>query len=287
LAAALLALIPGLGFAVSRNLPEYLVIGFYTLTIFSLRMSLRPGREWWVVAAGLFAGLSYLTKSATGPLFLVAGVMGFLWRYSVVGRAVFLDRPYLAGAAVFSSIVGLWGLRNLMHFRSAPLIVQLWSWQGSDYLLGVYRWTFPAHTLDLLISLAIFSGLSLAFLAAFAWPFSPQLREALRRPWDARISLLVVATLVPFLIGLPMGSLYFTYEATALAPRWNYAWETYLRYFFVHLQRYLFVALVPLLWLAFEGAGRPVDVMAGAKASPQAARAPSGQPPVEHPGKAI
>ncbi len=253
-ASAMVLSMPTLLLMSSRNLAEFLLVLLYTLTIYSLYRSLEAGRGRYVILAGLFAGLAYLTKSSTGYLFLFAGLAGFLWRYRHVRLAVFKDRNYRRAVGVFSALVGLWTLRNLYTFWRPYMGRQalIDRWNGDFYFNGAFNYVIPARWEQLLLQSLIFAAFMVPFMLALAWPFLPELRRSLGRLGDERISLLWLATLLPMALGAPLSSIYYIWERYQLHPAMAGLPEVMASYFILNGARYILISVVPLLWLAFE-----------------------------------
>ena len=228
---ALVAVEPHLVWATGRGYSENLALAFFALTLWAILRSLRDER--FVVLAGLFAALAYLTRSSMGPFFLVAGFAGLAWRLRHRGAArTFGSRHYLAAAGVFGAGVGAWSWRNLSLFG--------WPhWQTSAYLQHAtsYALAHPALLLQGLALKGLFFG---GLLALYALPFLPQLREAWRRRGEEDASALLLALGLVFLLA---------WWLTALL----WPLESHVSWLFPEHHRYVVVALVPLAWLALRG----------------------------------
>ena len=129
--AALLAIDPVLIATTGTGYAENLVTLLFVATVAAILMSLRRPR--WILAAGLAAGIAYLTKSSVGPFFLVAGLAGFAWRFRFARWAVFRDRAYLGAIGIFAIFAGLWAARNLALFWDGTMGGLLWAWQTSAW----------------------------------------------------------------------------------------------------------------------------------------------------------
>lgn len=192
------------------------------------RYNLRwPRRSWAIVLAGLFAGLSYLTRSTMGVFFLVAGLGGFAWRFWFMRWDVLRQKPYLVAIAAFALTAGTWVARNLLVFG--------WpNWQGSAYNGVAQDYAF-AHPTQLAVGLVLKGALFAGFLGLYALWFWPELREA-RKTWKTEAtSCLLLGVGLVFLIGWILSAIYWTYEAY---PIW-----------WLDNERYAVVAIVPLFWL--------------------------------------
>ncbi len=165
---ALLALDPVLVATTGTGYSENLVTLLFVVTVAAIVKSLKDPR--WILAAGLAAGLAYLTKSSVGPFFLIAGLAGFAWRFKFVRWKVLRDRWYLAAITVFGALAGGWALRNLAAFWDGTPRGLLTDWQTSAWFSQATS-NALAHPLDLGFMLAarlpFFLGLFL--LAAGPW----------------------------------------------------------------------------------------------------------------------
>jgi len=110
---------------------EDLLTVFFVLTIWAILKSLSDPR--YIVLAGLFAGLAYLTKGIMGWFFLIAGIAGLAWRFHYIRWRVFKDRYYIAAILIFGAFVGAWAGRNLARFWDGSAVELLTAWQSSGY----------------------------------------------------------------------------------------------------------------------------------------------------------
>src|SRR5688572_19373415 len=156
LVSAAVSMDPVLIHAGSIGFSENLVAIFFTLTIWAILKSLQHER--YVILAGLFAGLAYLSKSGIGWFFLIAGLAGFAWRFHYMRWRVFRNRHYLLAIVVFGSLVALWSVRNLLHFWDGSALGLLSAWQSSE--------PFARAT-----GLAVSRPQDLAFILAARLPF--------------------------------------------------------------------------------------------------------------------
>jgi 4-amino-4-deoxy-L-arabinose transferase-like glycosyltransferase len=227
LVAGLVAVEPQLVWATGTGFTENLVLLLFTVTLWAILKSLEDER--WMVVAGAAAGLAYLTRAGMGAFFLVAGLGGLAWRFYYMRWAVLRSKWYLAGAAVFGTLVALWALRNIVHFGA---------WETSAYTTRA-----QGYALD---NLDIFGqGLAgkfvpfVAFLALYFVPFLAEAIRGARRIRREEESALWLAVVLVFLIGWILASLYWTIE------QFGGFWWT------VHL-RYLLIATVPIYWIAMR-----------------------------------
>lgn len=94
----------GILFGTWKGFSENLVVIALTLTIWAVLRALHDDR--FMLAAGFFAGVGYISKASLGPIFLIAGLGGLVWRLLFRGRRVLLNGWYWgpsASSASFSS----------------------------------------------------------------------------------------------------------------------------------------------------------------------------------------
>jgi 4-amino-4-deoxy-L-arabinose transferase-like glycosyltransferase len=245
-------------FSTSRGYAEPLILLLYTATLYLIIESLRPGKENRIILAGFVAGVGILTKSSFGYFFIVTGVIGFLWRFYYMRWRLFKNKNYVAAVVIFLSLVLSWTGRNIYHFYNGTLASFLAAIQPSDYMYAGTVYTFTNDIGGYLMECLFFLAMSLFFAAAYIWIFSDYLKKSWTRVREERMSLLVLSTILPFVIGILVSAVFFVYE--------NYWMEDYLisylpvsqaRYFIYNLVRYFFIALVPLTWIVYESAKKP------------------------------
>lgn len=256
LTCAVVLSLPTTIFSSSRNHAELLVVLLYTLTIYFLYRSIEKGHERYVVLAGITAGLAYLSKSTMGYFFVIAGVAGLLWRFKYVRWGVFKDRKYAAAVLIFGAIVGAWGLRNLYYFwwptnRTIPGLLASWN-EDRGYSRASY-YVIPTHWFPWTIATLIFVAYAGFLFLSVAWPWLPELRRTWAKRRDQRAALLLVAFVVPAVIGLLVSALYYVYQVWRPTGDLSIISFQPMHQFVLHATRYLMVCLVPLMWLAFEG----------------------------------
>lgn len=188
---SVLAVLPELVFDVGRLYSENLTMILFILTIWAILRSLRDPR--FMVLAGLFAGLAFLSRAAIGYFFILAGVAGFAWRFHFMRWRVFSDKGYLAGIAVFLAFVGGWSARNLSRFG--------WPrWETSAFINRIV-----AAALEGPVLYALFLVLTVLFfvilLLSFSLFFAPELRDSVRQVRREEESGLWLAVVLVPLIG--------------------------------------------------------------------------------------
>ena len=131
LVAAAVAVDPMLVLATGTGYSENFLTLFFVLTIWAILRSLKDPR--YMVLAGFFAGVAYLTKGVMGWFFLIAGLAGLAWRFHYVRWRVFRDRHYVVAILIFGSFVVGWATRNLVRFWDGSASDVLTAWQSSAY----------------------------------------------------------------------------------------------------------------------------------------------------------
>ena len=74
----LVAIEPRLLWVTGTGFSENLVLVMFTITVWAIVKSL--DKPWFIVLAGAAAGLSYITRSGMGALFVGGGLGGLAWR---------------------------------------------------------------------------------------------------------------------------------------------------------------------------------------------------------------
>ena len=159
----------GILFGTWKGFSENLVVIALTLTLWAVLRSLRDDR--FILAAGVFAAVGYLSKASMGPFFLIAGFAGLAWRLLFRGRRVLLNGWYWAAIGIFAIPVVVWGLRNISLFWNGTPADLLGAWQTSE-VVGRMVQTAIAQPAELLVGL----GGKLPILAiGLLLPFAPLL----------------------------------------------------------------------------------------------------------------
>lgn len=220
---AVVAVYPVLVKTTGEAYSENLVLITFVLTMWSILRSLEDAR--YIVPAGVFAGLGYLTKSSMGYFFFLAGAAGFCWRLYWMGRDLFRDQHYAAAVGLFGSIVAAWSARNwLVHG----------SWQTSEHLAQAYVYAADHVT-------AYATSLPAVFLFLLGLGYLVQMGAVSWFPWLREISVLDSEhdSGLWLALGLPLVLTTFVYTAL-----WIYE-----GFFYHGAVRYLAPALIPLTWL--------------------------------------
>lgn len=240
-------------FSTSRNYSEPMVLILYTLTIFFILQSLETKKSNRIILAGLCAALGFLTKSGLSYFFIITGGAGFLWRFYYMRWRVFKNKYYLLAIGVFLSLVLTWTIRNFNLFWDGTISGIFSAIQPSQYLNDAIIHSITKDSGSFLIQFWFFTTLSLVFLIPYFWILSPHIGKALSKIRNERISCLVLAFILPILIGLVMGSALYIYENEWMPDYWiTFYPVSQVRYLISTLIRYIFISIIPLSWLAFE-----------------------------------
>jgi len=220
---------------------ENLVIITFTLTMWAILKALTDDR--YLVLAGLFAGVGYLSKASMGWFFLLAGIGGLTWRLLFRGRAVLHNGWYLGAIAVFAVPFVVWSSRNLTLFWDGSPTNLLEAWQTSEVQARYVTYALQQPTL-LVTGLA---GKLPIMLFVFMLPFVPFVRDlarSIRRLRDEETSGLWLSIALVFLLGWFFAGAFWVTEQTSLL------WADPVRY--------LAPAQIPLLWLLVRDPGNAV-----------------------------
>ena len=249
LATALPFSVPSFLFPSSRNYGEPLVLLTFVVTIFAIMQSLKAGRRHYILLAGLFAGLGYLSKSSIGYFFVIAGAAGFGWRWKYMRGAVAKDKYYLIAIAVFLAIFGVWSWRNISLFWDGTPGDLMGAWQTSAWFRDSARKAVLERPLQ--YSMAVFTLAS--FIPVFFIPlllaFEPQLRATIRKRGLEEVSGLLLAVILPVIIAVFISAVFYVEELESPDPaHLRDSYHMNLRHYY-HLSRYLVISLVPLAWI--------------------------------------
>lgn len=236
---AIMASIQPIAEYVAMGYSEAIVLIFYTLVVWAIIKSLK--NEHYIILAGLFAGLGYLTRSSLGYFFFIAGLAGFLWRFYYMRWRVFRNHSYLVAILIFFSLVGVWAIRNIVHFWDGTLIGLLSAWETDLFIGYCFKQSLDNFGFYLVVLLmkAIFFGV---MIFGYSWMIIPHLRESVKQIKDEKISGLWLAFLLPNVISLFIVSAFYVVEA-------NLPWVSV---FWLDNLRYVFVTFVPMYWIAFS-----------------------------------
>ncbi|UCD92134.1 MAG: glycosyltransferase family 39 protein [Methanobacteriota archaeon] len=236
LVTAIASLDPVLILTGSIGYSENLVVLFFVLTIWAILKSLEDDR--YMILAGLFAGLAYLTKSSVGWFFLIAGIAGLLWRFYYMKWKVFKNKSYIIAILIFLCFVAAWSIRNLVHFWDGSAGGLLSAWQSSELFAQATGQAF-SNPVDFLYILAVrlpFYILLFLFVGVY-W-----LKELKDTPKisDEHYSGLWLAVGLTYLLAWVISGIIWTIERNPI--------------FWVDQIRYVVMANVIVLWLVVKDA---------------------------------
>ncbi len=217
------------GIAFSENLVSL----FFILTMWAILKSLKEER--YILWAGLFAGLGYLTKSSMGWFFIIAGIAGLAWRFYYVRWKVFRDRYYLGAIGIFMGIFSIWAIRNLLRFWDGTFLGLLTQWQTSAYTAYATTYAFQ-HPIDLvyilLVRIPFFTVIFL--VSALFWLKEIKDSDKLNEENSA----LLLSIFLVYLIAWIISSIFWVLERHPV--------------FWLLHTRYIILSFVPLFWLVFK-----------------------------------
>jgi hypothetical protein len=161
-ATAAIALSPIFVQNTGQGYSENFVLLLFVATLWAILKSL--DRPWFILPAGILAGLGYLTKSSMGYFFIIAGLGGLAWRLHWKGWKVLKDPAYLLAIAAFGALVAGWAVRNYVLFGS---------WETSQHISAAYRHAL-AHPLQwaflALVTFVFYATVGyLLYLALLPW----------------------------------------------------------------------------------------------------------------------
>ncbi|MEA3199798.1 MAG: Dolichyl-phosphate-mannose-protein mannosyltransferase [Thermoplasmata archaeon] len=258
LVAGLLALEPHLVWAGGTGFSENMVLLFFALTMWAIIRSLTDDR--FIVLAGFFAGLAYLSKSSVGYFFVIAGAGGFLWRFYYKRWKLFTNFWYMAAIVLFLGLASWWAIRNVdlfgwqqqtfqtfwisvsgwhVDFSTRTIIAQIPNWETSSYVRYVqtYAWQHPDLWQEALLAKIPFFAV---FLLWYALPFLPESWAATKKIREEHTSALWLSVFLVWVTGWVIASMFWTFEKSSL-------------YWFDN-HRYTVIGLLPLGWLLLREA---------------------------------
>ncbi|MEM3397256.1 MAG: glycosyltransferase family 39 protein [Thermoplasmata archaeon] len=216
--------IGGLGFA------ENLLCALFILTMWAILKGIKDER--YIVLAGLFAGLSYLTKSSMGWFFIIAGICGLTWRFYYIRWKVFRSKYYMLGIGVFLALWGIWAVRNLIHFWDGNLLTLFTAWETSEYIAYVQYNVF-SYPWEFLYVFVLRIPLFFLFFLMLAWPWLLEFWK-MKKLEETNSALLLSIGLV-YLIGMFFASAFWVFEHHPI--------------FWFLIIRYVMPANISIIWL--------------------------------------
>lgn len=246
LAGGLMGLEPHLLWVTGSGFSENMVLLFFALTMWAILRSLKDDR--FIVLAGLFAALAYLSRASVGYFFVVAGGGGFLWRFYYRRWKLFTNHWYLIAVVSFVGIAGAWATRNVLLFGWVQESVTLFGhrfafdmplWETSSYTRYVQTRALSEPGLwrsALVAKLPFF----LAFLAWYAIPFLPETWKATKRIREEETSALWLSVFLVWAIAWVISGMFWVFEKSSL--------------YWLDNHRYIVIGLLPLAWLILREA---------------------------------
>ncbi|HVM46259.1 MAG TPA: glycosyltransferase family 39 protein [Candidatus Thermoplasmatota archaeon] len=246
LAAGILAVEPHLLWVTGAGFSENMVLMFFALTMWAIVRSLKDDR--YIVLAGLFAALAYLSRASVGYFFVVAGMGGLLWRFYYRRWKVFTNVWYMLAIALFASIALAWATRNVLLFGWVQETVTLF---GRTYVVDVPLWETSSYTRyvqELALSKpdmwrhALWAKVPffLAFLAWYTVPMLPETWKATKRIREEETSALWLSVFLVWVIAWIIAGMFWVFEQSSL--------------YWLDNRRYVLIGCLPLLWLVLREA---------------------------------
>lgn len=241
LVGGLMAVEPHLVWVTGTGFSENMVLLFFALTMWAIIRSLTDNR--FIVLAGLFAGLAYLSRASVGYFFVVAGIGGFAWRFLYMRWRVFTNLWYMLAIVVFGGIVGAWALRNALLFDPIPQTISLFGFTWSGTIPAWETSSYVRYVQNLAISkpdqwsYAIWMKLPF-FIAMLAWyvvPFLPESVRATRRIRQEETSALWLSVFLVWVLAWLITAMFWVFEQSFM--------------YWLDNHRYVVIGLLPLGWL--------------------------------------
>ena len=246
LTAGITAIEPHLLWVTGAGFSENMVLIFFALTMWAIVRSLKDDR--YIVFAGLFAALAYLSRASVGYFFVVAGMGGLLWRFYFRRWKVFTNVWYMLAILIFGSIAFAWAMRNVLLFGWAQETIVLF---GRSYTFDMPLWETSSYTRyvqDLALeksdqwryALVAKIPFFLAFLGWYALPLLPETWKATKKIRDEETSALWLSVFLVWVIAWAIAGMFWVFEQSSL--------------YWLDNRRYVLIGCLPLLWLAFREA---------------------------------
>lgn len=246
LAGGLLGIEPHLLWVTGSGFSENMVLLFFALTMWAIMRSLKDDR--YIVLAGLFAALAYLSRASVGYFFAVAGAGGFLWRFLYHRWKVFTNVWYMLAIAVFLGTAIAWGARNAILFgwhdetvtllgQSMTLHLPLWETSSYTRYAQQLAWEKPDLWRKALLAKIPFF---LAFLAWYVIPLLPESWRATKRIREEETSALWLSVFLVWVIAWAIAAMFWVFEQSSL--------------YWLDNHRYVVIGLLPLAWLLLREA---------------------------------
>ena len=246
LAAGLLALEPHLVWVTGAGFSENMVLLFFALTMWAILRSLKDDK--YIVLAGLFAALAYLSRASVGYFFVIAGAGGFLWRFYYLRWKLFRNYWYMIAIVIFLGVALAWAWRNVSLFGYEPQTVTLLGhtfafdmplWETSSYTRYVQNLALQKSDLwthAMWVKVPFF----LAFLAWYVIPFLPESWRATKRIKEEETSALWLSVFLVWVTAWLIAAMFWVFEQSSL--------------YWLDNHRYVIIGLLPLAWLLLREA---------------------------------
>lgn len=246
LVGGLIGLEPHLLWVTGSGFSENMVLMFFALTMWAIVKSLKDDR--YIVFAGLFAALAYLSRASVGYFFVVAGGGGFLWRFYYRRWKLFTNVWYMLAIVLFVSVAAMWAVRNVMLFGWVQQHITLF---GRSFSLDIPLWETSSYTRYVQdfalknpdrwrLALAAKLPLFLAFAAWYVIPFLPESIKATKRIKEESTSALWLSVFLVWAIAWAISSMFWVFEKSSL--------------YWLDNHRYVVIGLLPLAWLVVREA---------------------------------
>jgi 4-amino-4-deoxy-L-arabinose transferase-like glycosyltransferase len=211
---------------------ENLVMIAIAVSLWAIIRGLRDDR--FIVLAGLFAGIGYLSKASLGWFFLIAGLGGVVYRVLFRGWRVLLNRWYWAAVAIFAVPVLIWSYRNISLFWDGTLPGLADAWQTSALHSRMVAYAVQQPGLLLVGLLGTLPTLAILAVIPYA-PLFGGIRPALRHWKDEEAFGLWLAIGLIFVLGWIFDAVFWVNDQTS--------------FLYADPVRYVMPASMPLLWL--------------------------------------
>ena len=201
---------------------ENMVVLFFILTIWSLLKGIKQNDRY-IILAGLFAGLTLISKTAITPLFILIGLIGFIiWRFIYMQWDLFKNKNYLISLIIFLIIISI---RYILMLNTVQ---------------GGFPKELILHSFDFIQILPFKLFWILLLISIYSIFWIPELKNTLTKVKDEYYSciwlIIISFTLMTILI-------------TSIIPLIeDYDWHYSI--FREDNLRYVVLLYVPLMWLA-------------------------------------
>lgn len=232
LASAIIALNPLLILLTAYNFSENLVVATFTMGMWAMIKGIKDER--YLPIAGVFASLGYLSRSNVGYFFIIAALIGMIWRYKFLGTSFLKNKYYLYAMAIFSTVFAIWTGRNLYRFGFP-------NWETNPMITEIMAFAFT-KPLDLMVTfilkLILFAVIFLTLASFFIDTL--QIKEILKDDEESGYFLGIFLPIFIALFFMASYHVYLSYHGMEKPIFWEEG------------ARYVLISDVPLLWLVFK-----------------------------------